>query len=131
MIFIGGCKNDCNSNGACQLIGNEFKCFCNSTHFGPKCEYPLETECSDEVDNDGDGLIDCADSECCSSPHCSNHPLCISDLQKDVQQVIEFNKEGRQVEFKKQIEFLLNPELGQKYADSNAFDDRYRNFHIY
>jgi parallel beta-helix repeat protein len=34
--------------------------------------YRLEDNCSDTVDNDGDGLIDCADVDCYLSPYCNN-----------------------------------------------------------
>ncbi len=31
---------------------------------------PAESICSDGIDNDGDGLIDCLDPDCCSDPAC-------------------------------------------------------------
>ncbi|HWU87347.1 MAG TPA: M4 family metallopeptidase [Kofleriaceae bacterium] len=33
---------------------------------------PTETSCSDGIDNDGDGAIDCADSDCAGNPVCSS-----------------------------------------------------------
>lgn len=69
-----------------------------------------------------DGLIDCADSECCSSPSCSNHPLCISDLQRLAVPGLELGRP--ETSFKKQIEFLLGPDSAQKYADLTEFDER-------
>ena len=38
-----------------------------------------EANCSDGVDNDSDGAIDCADSDCASSPSCSQGALIFSD----------------------------------------------------
>jgi hypothetical protein len=115
-----GCENNCNSNGACQSINDQYRCFCNNTHFGPNCEYPLELECSNNIDDDNDGLVDCFEPECCSSPYCSNHQICIGDLQKFA--APDRNQIKPEVDFKKQVSFLLNSELGQKYTNPIAFD---------
>jgi hypothetical protein len=36
--------------------------------------------CSDTVDNDSDGLIDCADPECCADPACVGDPACAAPV---------------------------------------------------
>jgi Zn-dependent metalloprotease len=45
---------------------------------------PTPENCTDSVDNDGDGAIDCADSECASSSACSTDPeVCDDGLDND------------------------------------------------
>ena len=40
-----------------------------------------ETSCTDGLDDDGDGDIDCADSDCASDPACtSSGPVCVDDF---------------------------------------------------
>jgi len=43
---------------------------CQETN-GATCELPVET-CDDVQDNDGDGIIDCADQDCAMDPFCLN-----------------------------------------------------------
>ena len=60
--------------------------YCGSCVFGTGCASGecIETECRDEADNDGDGMADCADSDCvgqrCSrtngSKRCGNDGSC-------------------------------------------------------
>lgn len=70
------CPADCQSQGGgtgccgdlvCDL--GESYCTCSTD-----CGYPpagnVETACSDDEDDDCDGLIDCADSDCCGSGGC-------------------------------------------------------------
>ena len=35
-----------------------------------RAEYPKEENCTDRVDNDKDGVVDCADSDCQEAPNC-------------------------------------------------------------
>jgi Zn-dependent metalloprotease len=45
---------------------------------------PVPESCTDSVDNDGDGAIDCADSDCASDPSCSTDPeVCDDGLDND------------------------------------------------
>nr|7PLP_A Chain A, Teneurin-4 [Homo sapiens]7PLP_B Chain B, Teneurin-4 [Homo sapiens] len=37
----------------------------------------METACGDSKDNDGDGLVDCMDPDCCLQPLCHINPLCL------------------------------------------------------
>jgi hypothetical protein len=41
------------------------------TNTHPNYENPYNGECSDNLDNDGDGRVDCNDSDCASSPDCN------------------------------------------------------------
>ncbi|KAK7922544.1 hypothetical protein WMY93_009446 [Mugilogobius chulae] len=43
---------------------------------GPGCSVAMETSCADNKDNEGDGLTDCMDPDCCIQSPCQNSPLC-------------------------------------------------------
>ena len=63
----GGCKTTCSGNGDCQ------------THFhctAPNCTRDVESDCLDGLDNNGDGLIDCADPTCTTV-------MCVSSIPGD------------------------------------------------
>jgi hypothetical protein len=65
------CPVDCGSPPVCgdgNCNGSEDKCNCPRD-----CGSPFSTEvsCSDGVDNDCDGLIDCSDSDCSNDPACN------------------------------------------------------------
>lgn len=42
-----------------------------------------ETECSDQVDNDGDGDTDCFDGDCSADPYCASEANCIDQFDND------------------------------------------------
>jgi hypothetical protein len=42
-----------------------------------------ETNCSDGIDNDGDGKTDCADSDCAGTPACPSAEICGNGLDDD------------------------------------------------
>ncbi|KAI6216589.1 Teneurin-1 [Aphelenchoides fujianensis] len=117
-----GCKNGCNGNGDCQLVGREYKCFCKSSFFGSDCEFALEGMCDDGIDNDGDGLTDCEDSECCGASACRENPLCMGESD-DVQypQRVPSRPHFR---FNNRIKFLMGPNPVNSYANLSSFDER-------
>ncbi len=45
----------------------------------------LETNCTDGIDNDGDGLVDCSDSDCTADPACQPVPVenCTDGIDND------------------------------------------------
>ena len=43
-----------------------------------------EEDCGDSVDNDGDGRIDCDDTDCCGEPQCVPSPDCFPFRRGDV-----------------------------------------------
>ncbi|XP_035680810.1 teneurin-3-like isoform X4 [Branchiostoma floridae] len=71
-----GCPGLCNSHGTCQYSGGEWQCVCHDGYRGLACDFALETACNDRQDNDADGLEDCEDPDCCSSPACQRHYNC-------------------------------------------------------
>ncbi|XP_035281478.1 teneurin-3 isoform X3 [Anguilla anguilla] len=75
-IVKEGCPGLCNSNGRCTLDQNGWHCVCQSGWRGAGCDVAMETLCSDSKDNEGDGLVDCMDPDCCLQSSCQNQPFC-------------------------------------------------------
>ncbi|XP_015201112.2 teneurin-3 isoform X13 [Lepisosteus oculatus] len=71
-----GCPGLCNSNGRCTLDQNGWHCVCQSGWRGAGCDVAMETLCTDSKDNEGDGLVDCMDPDCCLQSSCQNQPYC-------------------------------------------------------
>ncbi|XP_050168336.1 teneurin-2 isoform X13 [Myiozetetes cayanensis] len=71
-----GCPDLCNGNGRCTLGQNSWQCVCQSGWRGPGCSVAMETACADNKDNEGDGLVDCLDPDCCLQATCQNSLLC-------------------------------------------------------
>ncbi|XP_030224300.1 teneurin-3 isoform X5 [Gadus morhua] len=73
---IDGCPGLCNNNGRCVLDHNVWHCVCQGGWRGLGCHVATETLCSDGKDNEGDGLVDCLDPDCCPQPACQKQPSC-------------------------------------------------------
>ncbi|KAJ7409798.1 Teneurin-2 [Willisornis vidua] len=73
---VDGCPDLCNGNGRCTLGQNSWQCVCQSGWRGPGCSVAMETACADNKDNEGDGLVDCLDPDCCLQSTCQNSLLC-------------------------------------------------------
>ncbi|XP_012371430.1 teneurin-2 isoform X6 [Octodon degus] len=73
---IDGCPDLCNGNGRCTLGQNSWQCVCQTGWRGPGCNVAMETSCADNKDNEGDGLVDCLDPDCCLQSACQNSLLC-------------------------------------------------------
>uniref|UniRef100_A0A670JBG2 Teneurin-2 n=1 Tax=Podarcis muralis TaxID=64176 RepID=A0A670JBG2_PODMU len=71
-----GCPDLCNGNGRCTLGQNSWQCVCQTGWRGPGCNVAMETSCADNKDNEGDGLVDCLDPDCCLQSTCQNSLLC-------------------------------------------------------
>ncbi|XP_021095599.1 teneurin-2 isoform X5 [Heterocephalus glaber] len=71
-----GCPDLCNGNGRCTLGQNSWQCVCQTGWRGPGCNVAMETSCADNKDNEGDGLVDCLDPDCCLQTACQNSLLC-------------------------------------------------------
>ncbi|XP_072361714.1 teneurin-1 isoform X2 [Scyliorhinus torazame] len=71
-----GCPGLCNGNGRCTLDQNGWHCVCQAGWSGTGCNVIMEMVCDDNRDNDGDGLIDCMDPDCCKQTVCYTGQLC-------------------------------------------------------
>ncbi|MBI3185151.1 MAG: hypothetical protein HYZ28_23695 [Myxococcales bacterium] len=73
------CVSSCCQNGAC--IGN---CYCGAGWCSWCAGGGTESSCSDGVDNDQDGFVDCADPDCASDPACSTpKEICNNGVDDD------------------------------------------------
>uniref|UniRef100_A0A1I8EAL2 EGF-like domain-containing protein n=1 Tax=Wuchereria bancrofti TaxID=6293 RepID=A0A1I8EAL2_WUCBA len=121
--YIAGCINDCNGHGVCRLFSGQWKCACHTSYFGENCSLPVESSCSDGVDNDNDGLIDCEDSECCVDSSCSSSQMCVTVIQpRDVLLKVIPSVNGN---FYQQIKFLIQRDSVQRYADERYFNESF------
>uniref|UniRef100_A0A6I8PA01 Teneurin-1 n=1 Tax=Ornithorhynchus anatinus TaxID=9258 RepID=A0A6I8PA01_ORNAN len=73
---IDGCPGLCFGNGRCTLDQNGWHCVCQLGWSGTGCNVVMEMMCGDNLDNDGDGLTDCVDPDCCQQGNCYASPLC-------------------------------------------------------
>ncbi|CAL8262825.1 unnamed protein product [Lota lota] len=73
---MDGCPGLCSGHGRCTLEQSGWRCICQAGWSGPGCSVVMETDCSDGADNDGDGLMDCVDPDCCEQLSCASDPLC-------------------------------------------------------
>ena len=65
-------KNECNNDPACEWVGSPKNGSCQeATVCVPTPgEETMEMSCGDGIDNDCDGLVDCADADCDGTPDC-------------------------------------------------------------
>ncbi|VDK46754.1 unnamed protein product [Anisakis simplex] len=118
---IPGCPNNCNNNGECKMFNDEWKCGCDSSHFGDDCLLPIEIDCDDGIDNDNDGLVDCEDSECCTERSCASNQMCTTVAQP--RDVLLRTLPSVNANFYQQIKFLVQPDSVQRYADERQFNE--------
>ncbi|XP_067374653.1 teneurin-1 isoform X2 [Channa argus] len=76
VVVKDGCPGLCSGHGRCTLEQSGWRCVCQAGWSGPGCSVVMETDCSDGTDNDGDGLTDCVDPDCCEQLSCGSDPLC-------------------------------------------------------
>uniref|UniRef100_A0AAZ3S2E3 Teneurin-2 n=1 Tax=Oncorhynchus tshawytscha TaxID=74940 RepID=A0AAZ3S2E3_ONCTS len=86
-VNLYGCPGLCNGNGQCTLGQNNWHCECHTGWRGPGCSVAMEISCADNKDNEGDGLTDCMDPDCCTQSLCLTNPLCLG--ARDPLQIIQ------------------------------------------
>uniref|UniRef100_A0AC34QHB9 EGF-like domain-containing protein n=1 Tax=Panagrolaimus sp. JU765 TaxID=591449 RepID=A0AC34QHB9_9BILA len=119
--FIEGCYGNCSDGGSCQLVKGTWQCACDSGHYGRHCELKSESNCDDGIDNDDDGLVDCEDSECCSSKFCATNPICTNGvLPRDVLLRSQLPSDSNFFQMNK---FLIEADSVQRYADIKLFNE--------
>jgi hypothetical protein len=71
MAVTSGCVKEAGVSGDC-VPGDDFNCVSDDSGNGGDTGTPPPTDevCNDGVDNDNDGMIDCADSDCINAENC-------------------------------------------------------------
>ncbi|XP_052457250.1 teneurin-3 isoform X5 [Carassius gibelio] len=122
--FKEGCPGLCNSNGRCTLDQNGWHCVCQQGWRGAGCDVAMETLCADGKDNEGDGLVDCMDPDCCLQSSCQTQPFCRGS--PDPIDIIGQNQptspQQAAQSFYQQISFLIGPESTHVINGDNPFN---------
>ncbi|XP_011500847.1 PREDICTED: teneurin-a isoform X2 [Ceratosolen solmsi marchali] len=119
---LPGCENKCSGHGSCTPIGGESSCECVPGWAGRDCSIPLEMECDDDIDNDGDGTKDCSDSECCSQPVCTEHLMCIAS-KDPVEVLLRKQPPSVTATFYQRVKFLIEDNSVQSYARIDEYSE--------
>ncbi|XP_041524874.1 teneurin-4 isoform X3 [Microtus oregoni] len=119
-----GCPGLCNGNGRCTLDLNGWHCVCQLGWRGAGCDTSMETACGDSKDNDGDGLVDCMDPDCCLQPLCHVNPLCLGspdplDIIQETQAPIP---QQNLQSFYDRVKFLVGRDSTHVIPGENPFD---------
>ncbi|KAK9981184.1 hypothetical protein ABG768_000741 [Culter alburnus] len=121
---VEGCPGLCNSNGRCTLDQNGWHCVCQPGWRGAGCDVAMETLCADGKDNEGDGLVDCMDPDCCLQSSCQTQPFCRGS--PDPIDIISQNQptspQQTAQSFYQQISFLIGPESTHVINGDNPFN---------
>uniref|UniRef100_A0A4W3JFF2 Teneurin transmembrane protein 4 n=1 Tax=Callorhinchus milii TaxID=7868 RepID=A0A4W3JFF2_CALMI len=119
-----GCPGLCNGNGRCTLDQNGWRCVCKLGWRGTGCETSMETACGDEKDNDGDGLVDCMDPDCCLQPLCNANLLCLGspDPLDIIQQTHMPSLQQNLLSFYDRVKFLIGKGTTHVIPGENPFN---------
>ncbi|XP_069951086.1 teneurin-m-like isoform X3 [Cherax quadricarinatus] len=118
---LAGCPSDCSGNGACVMEKEEWMCRCQNDWEGYDCSVKLETDCDDNKDNDGDGLVDCADAECCSTTPCHQSTLCLTSVDP-IDILLRKQPPAVTASFFQRMRFIVEEGSVQNYAEGSAFN---------
>uniref|UniRef100_G1KD89 Teneurin-2 n=1 Tax=Anolis carolinensis TaxID=28377 RepID=G1KD89_ANOCA len=119
---IDGCPDLCNGNGRCTLGQNSWQCVCQTGWRGPGCNVAMETSCADNKDNEGDGLVDCLDPDCCLQSTCQNSLLCRGS--RDPLDIIQQSHSGAPIvkSFYDRIKLLVGKDSTHIIPGENPFN---------
>ncbi|XP_078252785.1 teneurin-3-like isoform X2 [Rhinoraja longicauda] len=119
-----GCPGLCNSNGRCTLDQNGWHCVCQVGWRGAGCDVAMETLCSDGKDNEGDGLVDCLDPDCCLHTACQDQAYCRGspDPLDIIGQSQPQPAQQAARSFHDRIKFLIEPESTHLLPGDNPFN---------
>jgi len=141
---LSACANNCSSHGQCVPIrvdqsttnivageneydlendqSIEYQCSCSADWTGPDCSFRFERNCADDEDNDNDGLIDCADSECCAKDECKDSLMCLSSVDPlDI--VLRKPAPSISASFYQKTKFLIEEGSVQSYAHRDEYSE--------
>uniref|UniRef100_A0A8B9NUW4 Teneurin-4 n=1 Tax=Apteryx owenii TaxID=8824 RepID=A0A8B9NUW4_APTOW len=124
IVSTTGCPGLCNGNGRCTLDMNGWHCVCQLGWRGAGCDTSMETACGDGKDNDGDGLVDCMDPDCCLQPLCHINALCLGspdplDIIQETQAPIS---QQSLHSFYDRIKFLIGKDSTHIIPGDNPFE---------
>ncbi|TSL04381.1 Teneurin-2 [Bagarius yarrelli] len=119
---IDGCPGLCSGNGQCIMGQNSWRCECHTGWRGMGCSVAMEISCNDNKDNEGDGLVDCMDPDCCAQSPCLSNPLCRGS--RDPLQIIQQSQSaGKHVSsFYDRIKGLVGRDSTHIIRGSNPFN---------
>ncbi|KAL0106849.1 hypothetical protein PUN28_015411 [Cardiocondyla obscurior] len=118
-----GCPNSCSGHGQCRVSNDaQWECQCYNGWDGKDCSVLLEQNCNDGRDNDKDGLIDCADPECCSNHICRSSQLCVS-APKPIDILLRKQPPAITASFFERMKFLIDEGSLQNYARQETFNE--------
>ncbi|XP_076290025.1 teneurin transmembrane protein Ten-m isoform X6 [Lasioglossum baleicum] len=118
-----GCPNSCSGHGSCRVgTDGQWECRCYEGWDGKDCNVLLEQNCNDGRDNDKDGLVDCADPECCSHPMCRPSQLCVS-APKPIDILLRKQPPAITASFFERMKFLIDEGSLQNYARQETFNE--------
>uniref|UniRef100_A0A8C6L8M9 Teneurin-4 n=1 Tax=Nothobranchius furzeri TaxID=105023 RepID=A0A8C6L8M9_NOTFU len=119
-----GCPGLCNGNGRCTLGNSGWYCVCQLGWRGTGCDTSMETACSDVKDNDGDGLVDCMDPDCCLQATCHTTSLCVGSPDPlDIIQETQMSSAHSNLQtFYDRVRFLVGRESTHAVPGKNPFD---------
>ncbi|PNJ74166.1 TENM1 isoform 1 [Pongo abelii] len=121
-----GCPGLCFGNGRCTLDQNGWHCVCQVGWSGTGCNVVMEMLCGDNLDNDGDGLTDCVDPDCCQQSNCYISPLCQGSpdpLDLIQQRQTLFSQHTSRL-FYDRIKFLIGKDSTHVIPPEVSFDSR-------
>ncbi|XP_048837963.1 teneurin-4 isoform X3 [Brienomyrus brachyistius] len=120
---IEGCPGLCNGNGRCTLGNSGWYCVCQLGWRGTGCDMSMETACSDGKDNDGDGLADCMDPDCCLQTSCHSTSLCVGspDPLDIIQEIQVHTAQSRLRSFYDRVQFLVGRDSTHVIPGANPF----------
>ncbi|ODN02024.1 Teneurin-a [Orchesella cincta] len=120
---LAGCSNSCSHHGSCIMQDGWYSCKCSSGWAGEDCSIRLETNCSDDIDNDEDGMTDCSDSECCDDPNCRDHLMCMT-ANDPVEVLLRKQPPSVTSSFFQRVKFLIEENSVQSYAQKDEYSER-------
>nr|XP_057936895.1 teneurin-4 isoform X8 [Doryrhamphus excisus] len=122
-----GCPGLCNGNGRCTLGTGGWYCVCQLGWRGGGCDTSMETACSDVKDNDGDGLVDCMDPDCCLQATCHSTSLCVGspDPLDIIQETRVTSGQGNLQTFYDRVRFLVGRESTHVVHGADPFDGKH------
>uniref|UniRef100_H2UCY9 Teneurin-4 n=1 Tax=Takifugu rubripes TaxID=31033 RepID=H2UCY9_TAKRU len=121
---LEGCPGLCNGNGRCTLGNNGWYCVCQLGWRGAGCDTSMETACGDVKDNDGDGLVDCMDPDCCLQATCHTTSLCVGspDPLDIIQETQLSSTQSKLQTFYERVRFLVGRDSTHVIPGVNPFD---------